>query len=119
MKVIKNESNGKTLSVEQEELRAVLCSLGESMQVIESSAFEAQMGVAKSDVRRLIDEFDPVYRKWGRRKKLFLTNDELRTVRNALTASLEIEDWEFHLRMGFTKAEVRNILAEVGDLVPG
>ena len=119
MKVIKNESEDKTLSVEQEELRAILCSLGESIQVIEPSAFATQMGAEKDEVRRLIDDLHLVYRKWGRRKKILVNNQELATIGNGLTASLEIEDWEFETRMGFTKAEVRSILAEVSGLVRG
>lgn len=113
MKIIDGASNGTTLSVDQEELRTIKCSLGESIEVIEPCVFESRMGVSAEEVRRLSKELTAVYRKRGKWKKLCLSNEELATVRNALAASLEIEDWEFHPRMGFTKAEVRSVLAEV------
>ena len=119
MKIIDSASNGTTLSVEQEELRAIKCSLGEAIEVIEPCTFETRMGVTAEEVRRLTKELTVVYRKRGRRKEFFVSNDELATIRNGLRASLEIEDWEFPIRMGFAKAEVRNVLAEVSDLVAG
>ena len=71
------------------------------------------MGLSTAEVRRLRDEFDLVYRRRGRRTKISVTDQELTTIRNAIRAALEIEDWEFHPRMGFTKTEVRSVLAEV------
>ena len=119
MKIIDRTSNGITLSVVQEELRAIKCSLGESIEVIEPCAFEARMGVAVDKVRRLAEALTVVYRSRGRTKEILVSNQELATIRNGLTASLEIEDWEFETRMGFTKAEVRSILAGVSGLVRG
>ena len=108
-----------TLSVNKEELRAILCSLGGSLEVIEDGEIESRLGVAEAAVLRLEDELDAVCRMRGRRMEISVTDQELRTIRNALQASLEIEDWEFHPRMGFTKAEVGSILAEITGLVPG
>ena len=119
MKIIDRASNGTTLSVDQEELRAIKCSLGESIEVIKPCEFENRMEVAAEGVRRLSKELTVVYRKRGRRKKLFVGSEELATIRNALMACLEIEDWEFHPRMGFTKAEVKVVLAEVDAILAG
>ncbi|MCY3623703.1 MAG: hypothetical protein OXH68_18595 [Gammaproteobacteria bacterium] len=119
MKIIDSASNGITLSVDQEELRAIKCSLGESIEVIEPCAFKARMGVAADEVRRLTKALTAVYRSRGRRKEILVSNQELATIRNGLMASLDIDDWEFHPRMGFTKAQVRSVLAEVSGLVPG
>ena len=113
MKIVQ-KANGKiTLSVDQEELRVIHGSFRESLEVIHHYAFESRMGVSTAEVRRLRDEFDLVYRRRGRRKKISVTDHELTAIRNAIRAALEIEDWEFHPRMGFTKAEVRSFLAEV------
>lgn len=119
MKLIDSASNGMTLSVDQEELRAIKCSLGESIEVIEPCEFESRMEVAVEEVRRLSKELTVVYRRRGKWKKHFFSNEELATVRNALAASLEIEDWEFHPRMGLTKEEVRVVLAEVDAALAG
>lgn len=64
-------------------------------------------------------ELTAVYRKRGKWKKHFFGNEELATVRNALAASFEIEDWEFHPRMGFTKEEIKVVLAEVDSILAG
>ena len=52
MKIIDGASNGMTLSVDQDELRAIKCSLGEAIEVIEPCVFESRMGLATEEVRR-------------------------------------------------------------------
>ena len=67
MRIIGKARNSTTLSVDREELRAIICSLGESLEVIEHRVFETQMGVTMEEVSRLVDEIDVVYRRRGRR----------------------------------------------------
>ena len=117
MKIISKSGDHRTLSVNAEELRAILSSLRESLEVIEDREIVSRLGVAKAGVITLEGELDAVYRMRGRSKEISVTGRKLTTIRNALQAALEIEDWEFHPRMGFTKAEVRSILAEVSRLV--
>ena len=93
------------------------CSLGESIEVIEPCLFEGRMKVTVEETRRLSMELTAIYRRRGRRKELFLSNEGLVTIRNAMTAALEIDDCEFDTRMGLTKEEVRDVLAEVSALV--
>ena len=119
MKIVQKANERTTLSVDQEELRAIHGSFRESLEVIDHHAFESRMGVSTAEVRRLRDEFDVVYRRRGRRNKISVTDQELTTIRNAIQAALEIEDWEFHPRMGFTKAEVKVVLAEVDGILAG
>lgn len=118
MKIVDKANERTTLLVDQEELRAVHGAFRESLEMVESCVFEARMEATETEVRRIRDEFDLVYRKRGRRKKISVSQQELVTIRNALTACLEIEDWEFPTRMGFTKPEVSNVLAEISALVP-
>ncbi|MCY3623707.1 MAG: hypothetical protein OXH68_18615 [Gammaproteobacteria bacterium] len=117
MKIVEKSNDRTTLRVHREELRAFLGAIGEAFEVVERPVFETRMGATAADVRRIEDELAIVYRKKGRRKKICVSEQELVTIRNALTASLELDDWEFPIRMGFTKAEVRSILAEVSDIV--
>ena len=77
------------------------------------------MEVTEAEARRIRDEFHLVYRRRGRRKKISVSEQDLVAIRNAIAACLEIEDWEFHPRMGFTKAEVRDVLAEINKIAPG
>lgn len=117
MKVISKSGDRRTLSVDAEELRAILSSLGESIELIEDREILSRLGVTEAGVIKLEGELGAVYRMRGRRKEISVTDQELTTIRNALQAALEIDDWEFHPRMGFTKAEVSSILAEVSRLV--
>lgn len=117
VKIISKSGDHRTLSVNAEELRAILSSLRESLEVIEDREIVSRLGVAEAGVITLEGELDAVYRMRGRSKEISVTGRKLTTIRNALQAALEIEDWEFHPRMGFTKAEVRSILAEVSRLV--
>ena len=117
MKIVEKAGEKTTLLFDQEELRAVHGALRESLEVVESCVFESRMEASEAEVTRIMGEFGLVHRRWGRRKRVSVSEEELVAIRNALTASLEIEDWEFPTRMGFTKEEVRKLLAEVSALV--
>ena len=117
MRVVDRQGDRRTLKVAREELRAMICSLGESLEVIDRCVYESRMGAARQVVKDLIDEFDVAYRKRGRRRTLRVSTYGLVTVKNALRVALEIDDCEFGTRMGFTKEEIRDVLAEVGALV--
>ena len=117
MNIVWKANERTTLSVDQEELRAIHGSFRESLELVDHHAYESRMGVSTAEVRTLRDEFDVVHRRSGGRTEISLTEQELVTIRNALAVSLEIEDWEFHPRMGFTKAEVKVVLAEVDAIL--
>lgn len=116
MKIIEKADSKTTLSVHKEELRALHGSIRESFEEIEPHVFETRIGVAIPEARQLMARFHAAYSRRGRKKRISVSDKELATIRNTLEATLEIEDWEFHPRMGFTKAEVRKVLAGVAAL---
>ena len=117
MKSVK-ESHGRTiLLVDREEQKAIHGSFRESIEVIEEGLFETRMGGSVTEAYRMMAEFDPGHRSWRRRKRIPVSEKELVTIRAALETALEIDDCEFGTRMGLTKEEVRDVLAEVGALV--
>ena len=117
MRIINRAGDQTTLSVNNEELRAIRSSLVEALEVIEDHVLEDRVGVGEADVRKLMEQLRAAHERAGNRTLVSLDHRELSTIRNALIASLELEDWEFPIRMGFTKLEVRDFLAEVSDLV--
>ena len=117
MKIVDKTADATTILVEKEELRAIKCSLGESMEVLEEWEYETRVGVAEPEVRKLVVEYNAVYRSKAARKQISVSGAELGAIKGGLEASLELEDWEFPIRMGFEKWEVRKILAEVNALL--
>ena len=117
MKSVKESDELTILQVDREEQRAIHGSFRESMEVIEEGLFEARMGCSAADAKTMVAEFDPVHRGWRRRKRISVGEKELVTIRAALETALEIDDCEFGTRMGLTKEEVREVLAEVSALV--
>ena len=119
MRVIDQTAGITKLLIDQEELRAIRSSLVEALEVVDDHVLESRMRVGEAGVRKLMEELKVAYQRAGNRNLVSLDERELGTIRSALVASLELEDWEFPIRMGFTKLEVRNVLAEVSDLVSG
>ena len=117
MKFVEESDERTILLVDWDEQRAIHGSLRESIEVIEECLFETRMGRSVTDAQGTMTEFDPVHRRWGRRKRVSVGEKELVMIREALETAREIDDCEFGTRMGLTKEEVRGVLAEVSALV--
>lgn len=112
MEIIDEKEENTTISVNKDELRAFICALGESLEVVEDRKYETQMGVKVTEVRKLISEFNSVYRMTDETKLISVSDYEIRAIRRGLITSFMIDDWEYPIRMGFSKQEVMKVLAQ-------
>ena len=116
MEIIDKEEENTTISVNKDELRAIICALGESLELVEDWKYETRMGVKDTEVRKLISEFNSVYRMTDETKPISVSEYEIRAIKRGLMASFMIDDWEYPIRMGFSKEAVKKVLAQLNAI---
>jgi hypothetical protein len=118
VKIKEFDDDEVSLQLSRQELAAICNALSEVCHGLRVVDFEAKMGGKRSEVEHTLDEISNAYDKMkeqglGEGFPRF-SDRELRMIIGALQeVCREIEDWEFHTRMGAEPDEVDETLVEL------
>jgi hypothetical protein len=107
-----------SLELSDDELATISNSLNAVCYGLRVADFEAKMGANRSKVERTLDEilnaYDKMQEKALTEALVRFSDRELRMIIGALQeVCQEIEDWEFHARMGAELDEAEEMLVEL------
>jgi hypothetical protein len=121
---IAEDADGVTVRLCRTEFRIVNNSLNEVTNGIRipESEFEDRLGGPREETRRLLQGIKGRQSIGPDGQMVRLSALDLVLLRNAMiemTKGVEIEEWEYPIRLGATVAEGKQLLGEIEDLIGG
>ena len=117
MRVLSNSWDSAWVTVTPHEQRCFINALGEICHTFEMHDFEASLGASRESTQRLLQVIDGSYDE-KHSVRMLLNRAELRVMSNAMRITLqEIDDWEFHTRLGVSRGEWQEILTQVDGIL--
>ena len=122
MEKIAESADGVVLRLSETELRIANNSLNEVTNGIRipESEFEDRLGGPREETRRLLDGINGPQSIGVDGLTFRLSAFDLVLLRNAMiemTKGVEMEAWEYPIRLGATVAEGKQLLSEIEDLI--